>query len=257
MKKLLALLFLLPSLCFAQGASHQNIAEVINVANNQLFAIPGAVITVCPGGSTGNPCTPSSVPLFSNSTLTASMTNPFNADSSGNYLFWALPNIYTVCVSGIGVNGYCYQVNIALGGSVYNTKVTSNPTGATTNGIAAITMVVSVPATVSGSYMFNVYVSQITPTTGCGTQPTYTVGINWTDSENSAATGGFTSTPNGSGGLQTATPFTNVSGSVWSFYPLFFRAKVGTAITFGTSVTVGAGCATGAGYTVIPNLTQL
>lgn len=82
--------------------------------NVQGFAkvVPGALITVCPFGSTGIPCTPANVPIFSNSLLTITQTNPFHADGNGNYGWFSVPGQFTYTITGTGVVGRSFTVTM-------------------------------------------------------------------------------------------------------------------------------------------------
>ena len=107
------LLFLLfPSLSFAQGffASPQLALKTVNGLTSPLA---GATITVCAKNTGGIPCSPAlASTIFSDSALTQALSNPFTADSNGNYIFAAAPGQYTVTVTGTGFSGYSSQVSV-------------------------------------------------------------------------------------------------------------------------------------------------
>jgi hypothetical protein len=67
----------------------------------------GATVTVCAQTATGTPCSPLAT-IYSTSTGLPS-NNPFNADISGNYYFYAAPGIYQVQVGGVGFQTYTYN----------------------------------------------------------------------------------------------------------------------------------------------------
>lgn len=148
----------------------------------------------------------------------------------------------------------------SAGSTVYNTITTSNATGATTNAIGSTTMIASAPT--NQNYLLNVYVQYVAGTAGCGSQPTWAMSLSWTDPISNA---GFGITP---GWVADTLPGIIVTGPVnfatagtgvvyTSSYPIFFRAKSGTSISYSVSVTQGSGCSTGASYAVVPNLSQL
>lgn len=102
----------------AQGANHFNTAQKIvalsgsaGAGGSVLQPIAGAIITVCNGAVlpvAGSTCT-GLASIFSNSTLTNVLSNPTNADSNGNYAFWAQNGAsYIVSVGGIGLVTYSY-----------------------------------------------------------------------------------------------------------------------------------------------------
>ncbi len=98
----------------AQGASHQNFAAVaVNTAagSGSLKAIPSAVITVCSGATlppAGSTCSSTSN-IFVDVALSIPLSNPFNADIRGNYIFFAAAGQnYVISVGGVGVTTYSY-----------------------------------------------------------------------------------------------------------------------------------------------------
>lgn len=116
MKKILLILILLPSLSYAQGVSHTNIA--LYNSNGNARIVPSAVITVCAANNTSIPCSaPLASTLFKDFLLSVPITNPFNADFNGNYTFMAAPGNYTVTMTGVGITGSTYQLSL-IGPSV-------------------------------------------------------------------------------------------------------------------------------------------
>jgi hypothetical protein len=127
MRKLLILLLLLfPTLTYAQGSRFDSVAQ----RNVQGFLAPiaGATITVCTSSATGTPCTPlvptSPVTLCTDSTCSTAATNPFLADSNGNWGFWALPGTYKVSITAPGVTGQLMSVTLPC---VAGTSCVANP----------------------------------------------------------------------------------------------------------------------------------
>jgi len=120
-KKLLLSVFSLLFFCSfakAQGAIHVNTAQSsftppsnLGISGLLLQPIPGAVITVCSGSSlpvAGVTCAPTTT-IYSNITLTTVLPNPTNADSNGNYFFYATgATSYVISVSGTGLTTYSY-----------------------------------------------------------------------------------------------------------------------------------------------------
>ena len=76
--------------------------------------VPGAQIRVCLVTSTGVPCTPT-VSIFQDYGLTLPASNPYIADSQGNYTVYAVPiaspGLYLVQVSPQAGTTYSYVVN--------------------------------------------------------------------------------------------------------------------------------------------------
>ena len=111
----------------AQGANHTNIAlgsvrlpGNLGVSSPVAQPIPNAVITVCNGAtlpSPGTACLGTTL-IYSNASLTSVLSNPTNADSNGNYTFFANAGFqYVVSVSGTGFLTYSYVWSAPLLGS--------------------------------------------------------------------------------------------------------------------------------------------
>lgn len=133
---LLFALLLSTSLVFGQGTAFPpNTAW--RTVNGFLMPAAGATITVCPGVATGLPCAPATVSLYTDPTLSTPLSNPFTADSNGNYkMAIAAPlssATYTVSITGSGLVGYSYQVSagITIGNNVTINNATL--TGTTTS----------------------------------------------------------------------------------------------------------------------------
>lgn len=104
---------------YGQGASHTNVAQkTTTVAGSTgigggvvLQPIAGAVITVCNGSTLpvpGSTCT-GLASIYSNVALTNALSNPTNADSNGNYTFFAASGLsYVISVASTGLTTYSY-----------------------------------------------------------------------------------------------------------------------------------------------------
>src|SRR6266403_1108071 len=113
---------------YAQGARLDGIAQIaINTSIGSGIAkvVPSAVITVCTGSTSppsGSVCT-NTIPIFSNTALTASITNPTNADVNGNY-FFCVPagQNYVISISGVGITAYSFvwTAPVVVGGTATN-----------------------------------------------------------------------------------------------------------------------------------------
>lgn len=111
MRKILFLL-LFPAALFAQGGFVPQ-QTAFKTINGQTFPIGGATITVCGANAIGIPCSPAlSNAIFKDAALTQPLSNPFTADSSGNYQFAIAPGQYTVTVTASGYNGNSSQVTV-------------------------------------------------------------------------------------------------------------------------------------------------
>lgn len=111
MKRLL-LLFVFSPLAFGQGffAAPQLALKTVNGLS---MPLANATITVCGPNASGIPCSPALAnTIYSNSALTQALSNPFTADSIGNYIFAAVSGQYTVTVTGPGFGGYSYQAQV-------------------------------------------------------------------------------------------------------------------------------------------------
>lgn len=109
--------FLSSSMCaFGQG----NIVTpktVLSVVNGQTRPVANATITVCGPNAAGIPCSPVLVgTLFKDAALTQPLSNPFTADSNGNYQFAVANGQYTVTETAAGFVGYSYQFSLGGGG---------------------------------------------------------------------------------------------------------------------------------------------
>lgn len=107
-----------PTVCLAQGALHQNTAQVATPARSTsgfsgsvLQPIPSAIVTVCSGSTlpaAGTTCSPTTT-IYSNIGLTTVLPNPTNADTNGNYTFYATAGqLYVISVGGTGATTYSY-----------------------------------------------------------------------------------------------------------------------------------------------------
>jgi hypothetical protein len=86
----------------------------LGISGAILQPIPSGIISVCPGSTlpaAGVICGSVTSSLFSNAALTTPISNPTNADSVGNYVFFvAAAQSYVVSVSGAGAATYSYVV---------------------------------------------------------------------------------------------------------------------------------------------------
>lgn len=123
-----------PTLASAQGVFVPSGGPAIQTSQIGLTpihqSIPFALITVCPAGSSGIPCTPASVSIFSDQALTHALSNPFQADINGNYQFAVLPGSYTITVGINAGQGFSYQYTASLGNQQHGVGIPSNPCSA-------------------------------------------------------------------------------------------------------------------------------
>jgi hypothetical protein len=113
MKKILFLLFLIPSLAKAQGVAYHDIAWYNS--GTAIRAVPSASISICIGTVVTIPCITYGS-IYNDYLLTQPIAQPgFAADVNGNFQFFAGAGTYIVNVSGVGFNPYGYI--ITLGGS--------------------------------------------------------------------------------------------------------------------------------------------
>jgi hypothetical protein len=76
------------------------------VVNGLTSPIANATVTVCAALTGGIPCSPALAnSIFKNAALTQPLSNPFTADSTGNYQFAIAPGNYTVTVTSFGFVG--------------------------------------------------------------------------------------------------------------------------------------------------------
>jgi hypothetical protein len=112
---------LIPILAHAQGfvtSGTSPAQQTVQVGSQTVVApIPGAIITVCAANTTGNPCSPALTnALFKDLALTQPLSNPFQADTNGNWQFAIANGTYTVTVTGSGLVGNSFQVTVGGGG---------------------------------------------------------------------------------------------------------------------------------------------
>ena len=83
----------------AQGVRYDNI-----VLGPRGGPVASATVAVCAAGATTSsaPCSPLAT-IYSDEALTQPLANPMQADSLGNYGFWAAPGHYIVQIYGTGV----------------------------------------------------------------------------------------------------------------------------------------------------------
>jgi hypothetical protein len=278
----------------AQGASHTNNAYKVTTPSGSsgiggpiIQPIPGAVITVCTGSTLPSPgatCT-GLASIFSDIALTQVLSDPTNADTNGNYFFYATAQQnYVVSVGGIGLTTYSYVwtapitngspasltnailttptiispnlgaptvvagntvVGNGIGGIVYNTAPAAG-----TSSIGAITMVTA-PA--NANYFFTAYATQTVLGTSCTGNTTIAVNLVFQDpnaasSQTIQAFGLFTVTNNGTLGIVPA----SLSGT--ANLAIMIRAKSGTVVQFSTIYSLGATCSPGPTVQIFPSL---
>lgn len=128
MKHILAMfagLFVCAGAAFGQGVAIP--AQVaLQTVNGITRPAAGATITVCANGASGTPCSPALVgKTFKDVLLSVPLSNPFTADSNGNYTFAIAPGVYTVTVSGVGFSGYSYIITASCAPGVTCASTTS------------------------------------------------------------------------------------------------------------------------------------
>jgi len=95
-----------------------------------LQPIAGAIITVCTSLGVGTPCnTPLSGLCLNATDVVCNRPNPFNADSSGNYGFWALPGRYVVSITQSGALGRNIVYDLVNASGLVNTSSNNIFTG--------------------------------------------------------------------------------------------------------------------------------
>jgi hypothetical protein len=129
----------------AQGVRYDNI-----VLGPRGGPVASATVAVCAAGATTSTtsCSPLAT-VYSDEGLTQPMANPFQADSLGNYGFWAAPGHYVVQIYGTGVSTRvmnvflpCDPSNCSMANATFSsiTAGTLNLTGAlTVNGRSVAT----------------------------------------------------------------------------------------------------------------------
>ncbi len=144
MKKFLATLGLMlgliaatPKAAKAQAAPYNDIA-VRNDTYGLLHPIPNATITVCSAVGTGIPCSPT-VTIYGSADESVPLSDPFTADSNGNYTFYAPPGFYVVTITATGVTGHSYFVAVSCVPSTSGTCVAGASGSGTTINNATIT----------------------------------------------------------------------------------------------------------------------
>lgn len=105
MKRLLWLLVFIPTSLFAQ----YHVQDVVLVNQGGIARPRPGTITVCASTATGTPCTPTTN-IYSDIGLTMTKSNPFNADTNGNYDFYVPAGTYLVTITGLGSTGQSYTV---------------------------------------------------------------------------------------------------------------------------------------------------
>lgn len=139
--------------CFAQGVFTPP-QTVLGTVNGVSRPIAGATITVCASNASGLPCSTALVnTIFRDSALTLPLSNPFTADSSGNYQFSAAPGAYTVTETATGFAGYSYQLSIPTTSSTLIGTSRVDLTGQT--GSKSVTTIIT--PSINGFYRISCY----------------------------------------------------------------------------------------------------
>ena len=127
MKKIMFLVLLVTTLSFGQASRNDpSPAQTTTVINGVtvVTTIPGALVNICGFQLSGTSCNTLATTYSNNLATTACPSNAqivlagtqtcvSNTDTQGNFGFWALPGLYTFCISGSGVNPYCDVVTVA------------------------------------------------------------------------------------------------------------------------------------------------
>jgi hypothetical protein len=105
-------------LCSCEARSQASRVDDIIITNfgGSLRSGGALTVTVCTLGATGTPCSPKAT-IYTDATAASASTNPFTADSNGNYGFWVLPGTYVVTITGAIPSPYTktYFVTSPLG----------------------------------------------------------------------------------------------------------------------------------------------
>jgi hypothetical protein len=133
--KTFLLLVLLSLPAFAQGV-FVGPQTALKVVNGIIYPMANATITVCAANAGGIPCAPVTISIFKDIALTQPLSNPFQADAMGNYIFAVAPGTYTITVTGAGFTGYSYQVSASTGGG--GTGTVTHTAGALTLGLPVV-----------------------------------------------------------------------------------------------------------------------
>ena len=112
MKNLLCAFCACALVCFAAiNTLAQGTLQQSDVRSTPGPVVPGATITVCAAGATGTPCSPTT-PIFTYPLLSVPSVNPLTADGNGNYSFYAAAGAYVISVTGRGLPGRTYAINV-------------------------------------------------------------------------------------------------------------------------------------------------
>lgn len=155
-----------PTLAWSQGVRVDNPGgPAQKIVQNFISPIPGATITVCTSAATGTPCTPlvptSPVTLCTDSTCSTAAPNPFTADASGNFGFWAVPGTYKVSITAPGtISGPPLTVTLPCAAGISCVSLSGNNTltglnnftgGLQNNGVAVPTLPINLATQVTGT----------------------------------------------------------------------------------------------------------
>ena len=223
----------------AQGANHSNIALKNTTVSGSsgigggsvLQAINGASITVCSGSTlpaAGATCT-GLASIFSNRALTTVLVNPFNADTNGNYFFWATPGPYVVSVGGAGLTTYSYAATLACNPTdtcTFSGGLTASGATLPTSGITLLNAQANAAAIVGTGSAATIYTYTLPAATVANLKGIrFTAGVNHSTGTASVA---FVLSLNG----QTVISLSSSSTGIFNFY----GTVLNTGATTGTTV---------------------
>ncbi len=170
MRKTLLLLFVLLTAlpAFGQGV------RLDDVVIRASAGFGGATIRVCTSAATGTPCTPLAS-IFSDRALTVAKPNPFTADSSGNYNFYAASSVYIVQISGSGITTQSLEANLSIPGTTLLNTDSSLAGGGQLG--AGLTLRINLNAACSDGNIDKLLWNNTTKTLFCGVDQSSTTGI--------------------------------------------------------------------------------
>ena len=107
-------MFLIACWCvFGTTALAQGTLQQSDVRSTPGPVVPGATVTVCAAsvGTATTPCFPTTT-IYNDPLLTSVSVNPLTADGNGNYSFYAPAGNYVISVTGQGLPGRTFTVNL-------------------------------------------------------------------------------------------------------------------------------------------------
>lgn len=187
---------------------------------------PGAKIYVCASSAslTNVPCTPQTT-IYSDSGLTAPITQPLLADGNGNFTFYAPAGNYVLSITGTGLSGRTSPIAV---GTPLSPAVSVDLTGLGANtGPTTLTTPLA-----NGFYRFSCYVVLTRAATSSSTLPS--CAVSYTDADSGSVT------------LLTQTN-TSTANTVGTVGPLqsanvsYLYAKAGQTIQYSTANYASSG----------------